>query len=158
MIFHRGTLQTTPLTKWIKVGGLLKGDSVDAMGRDAKGDWLYVCLAASPCNYGWISLRTTCVGAAGDAMSLPVQAVDPPKPAHVRNCTYHPMLLKPGDVTIPPQTDSPKNDEQVDPGSYQVFDKANNDNPSKPVRSITLAEGESIDIVKDYIGNTYSCP
>jgi len=136
------------------VGGLLKGETATATARDANGEWLYISLASS--KPGWVSILTKFSTVSGDVQSLPVMNVDPPKPAYFRNCTFHPMLVKPAGITVPPQNESPQNKVQFNPGDYEVKDTSVAGEPT--VMEATLFEGQTIDIRTDGIPNTYSCP
>lgn len=137
------------------VGGLLKGQSATASARDANGDWLLVTLPAST-KTGWVSSRTKFSTLTGDLMSLPVMTVDPPKPAYFLNCTFHPMLVQPAGVTIPPQSEAPLNLVQFNPGEYNVKDASVAGEPT--VLEATLFEGQTLEIRTDGIPNTYACP
>ncbi len=136
------------------VGGLLKGETATATARDAKGEWLYISLASS--KPGWVSTLTKFSTVSGDVQSLPVMSMDPPKPAYFRNCTFHPMLVKPAGVTVPPQNESPQNKVQFNPGDYEIKDTSVAGEPT--VMEATLFEGQTIDIRTDGIPNTYACP
>ena len=89
------------------VGGLLKGETATATARDANGEWLYISLPSS--KPGWVSILTKFSTVSGEVQSLPVMSVDAPKPAYLRNCTFHPMLVKPVGITVPPVNESPEN-------------------------------------------------
>ena len=138
------------------ISALLKGQSSTAAARDDKGDWINIAIPSAPGQSGWVSTRTQYTTVQGDVMSLPVVTVDPPKPAYFRNCTFHPMIVDPGGKVIPPQTDSPNNKVQFNPGDYVIKDGSVSGNPT--VMEATLLEGYSIDIRTDGIPNTYSCP
>jgi len=136
------------------VGGLLKGETATATARDANGEWLYISLPSS--KPGWVSILTKFSTVSGDVQSLPVMSVDAPKPAYLRNCTFHPMLVKPVGITVPPVNESPENKVQFNPGDYEVKDTNVAGEPT--VMEATLFEGQTIDIRTDGIPNTYSCP
>jgi hypothetical protein len=137
------------------VAGLLKGQTAIATARDANGDWLLITLPSST-KTGWVSARTRFSTLTGDPASLPVMSVDAPKPAYFRNCTFHPMLVQPAEVVIPPQSESPDNKVQFNPGEYEIIDASLAGEPT--VLEATLFEGQTIDIRTDGIPNTYSCP
>jgi hypothetical protein len=65
------------------------------------------------------------------------------------------MLVQPGSVLLKDQTLSPQNKAQFPVGTYKVYDQSVS---NTLVKTITLAEGDSIDITKDGLNNTYACP
>lgn len=138
------------------VGALLKDQFSVANARDYRGDWLFVSIPGQTDKSGWVNTQTKYSIVTGDVMALSVLAVDPPKAAYFRNCTFHPMLVDPGGVVIPPQTEAPLNEAQFNPGEYVVKDGMVAGSPV--VMEVTLLEGYSIDIRTDAIPNTYSCP
>lgn len=144
-----------PSIAYNPVGGLLKGQTATASARDANGDWLMIAIPNST-KTGWVSSRTKFSTISGDIMSLPVMTVDAAKPAYFRNCTFHPMLVQPVEVVIPPQTEAPDNKIQFNPGDYEIMDASVAGEPT--VLEATLFEGQTVDIRTDGIPNTYSCP
>ncbi len=134
---------------------LKAGQSATAAGRNTQGNWLYVPLPGMPASFGWISTDPQYATTAGDINSLPVQAADPAKPAYIRNCTFHPMLIKPGNVLLQPQTDKTKRIAHFAPGMYNAYDQ---NVSNKNVFTVQLHEGDSVDIKTDGLGNTYTCP
>jgi hypothetical protein len=83
-------------------------------------------------------------------------SVGPAEPAYLRNCTFHPMRILPGDFILAEQFDSMNNIHQVNPGAYEAYDQNVEGDPL--VLSPTVREGQTIDIVMDGLHNTYSCP
>jgi hypothetical protein len=129
------------------------GQSAVATGRDANGGWVYIPLPDNPSASGWVAAQTQYTTVEGDINSLPVIPTSPPMPVSIRNCTYHPMLIQPGNLLLKPQNES-GNVSQVNPGDYTATDQS----VSAQVLAIKLLEGNTIDIVTDGLGNTYSCP
>jgi len=82
---------------------------------------------------------------------LPVLSVDPPKPAYLRNCTFHPMQVDPGGFVLKPQTHAPDNRKQVNPGTYTTLDPSV---AEAEARTIPLQEGQTKDITTDGLNNT----
>ena len=134
---------------------LAQGGSATATGRDAQGYWLYIAIPSLPSAYGWISTQTQYSTIDGDIDSLPVVTPEPPMPAYIRNCTFHPMLVNPGSVLLPPQTSAPANAAQFAPGAYTAADQSV---AGSTPRNVSLAEGTTVDITTDGLNNVYACP
>ena len=138
------------------LGYLQNGQSSQATARNNDGSWLYIYVPAYPSVYGWAFVGTQYSLVQGDVSALEVKPVDPAVPAYIRNCTYHPMLIQPGNVLLQPQTDSKNNKKQFPPGSYAAYDQSAEGKPK--ILSISLKEGVSVDIKKDGLKNSYTCP
>jgi hypothetical protein len=134
---------------------LLGGQSQPALARNSEGSWLYISLPDQPAAYGWVSAVTAYSVVTGDIKTLPVRAAEAAVPIYIRNCTFHPMLVQPGAVLLKDQTYSPQNKAQFPVSTYKVYDQSVS---NTLVKTITLAEGDSIDITKDGLNNTYACP
>jgi len=132
------------------------GQSAVATARNADGSWLNISLPDGSGKPGWVNTRTQYSSITGDVTLLPVNSVTAPEPAYIRNCTFHDMLVKPGETKIKNQTSSPENKLQFNPGNYEVFDTSVSGN--KSIKTVNLREGDTIDITKDGLGNPYSCP
>ena len=132
------------------------GQSSVATARNADGTWLYISIPDVSGQTGWVNAKTQYSTVSGEINVLPVSSVSPPEPAYIRNCTFHEMIIKPGDVKLMNQTNSPDNKLQFNPGTYEVFDTTVSG--SKSVKSINLREGDTVDIKKDGLGNAYDCP
>ena len=132
------------------------GQSAVAAARNADGSWLNISLPGGSGQSGWINAKTQYSSITGDVNLLPVNSVTAPEPAYIRNCTFHVMLVQPGETRIKNQTESPNNKLQFNPGNYEVFDTSVDG--KKPVKTINLREGDTIDITKDGLENSYSCP
>ena len=140
------------------VGFLLNGQTSPASGRNDPASWVYVAIPDKPGALGWVSVDSRFVSLAPTAatvQSLPVLSVDPPKPAYLRNCTFHPMAVDPGGFIVKPQVDAPDNLQQVNPGTYTALDQSVAD---AEARTVSLKEGQTKDITTDGLDNTYACP
>jgi hypothetical protein len=150
------------------LGYLKNGQSSKAVARNSDGSWLYIPVPDYPSVLGWAWDGSIYSTITGDIKSLPIKTVDPAVPAFIRNCTKDLMLIKPGNVLLQPKSDTPNNKAQFNPGIYTVFDQGSMATPgigtSTPtpenikVASITLKEGDSVDITTDGMNNTYACP
>jgi hypothetical protein len=138
------------------VGFLTSGESATVLGRNEDSSWLYIEIPSVPGRFGWISADSQFASVSGPVSGLPTIPYEAAVPAYLRNCTFHPMLISPGGFTLPPQTSAPDNQRQVNPGHYEAVDLNQQGNPT--VFSADLREGDTVDIRKDGLGNTYSCP
>lgn len=150
------TIRRGPGLAYNSVGFLLSGVSVPASGKSADGGWLYVENPDKPGELGWVSASSRYLSASGDPAGLALVSADPAEPAFLRNCTFHPMKILPGEVILREQFDAPKNRLQMNPGTYEAYDMNQEGNPR--VLTVELREGHTKDIVTDGLGNTYSCP
>jgi hypothetical protein len=138
------------------MGYLQNGQTSTASARNSDGTWLYIYVPNYPTVFGWAFIGSVYSTVQGDVNSLPVKFIDPAVPAYIRNCTFHPMLIQPGNVLLQPQTDLTNRQKQFQPGTYTAYDQSAQNKPL--VLSVTLKEGVSVDIVKDGLKNTYTCP
>ena len=144
-----------PGTAYNLLGYLTDGQSAVATARTTSGDWLYIPMPSAPGYFGWVSAVTVYSTITGDIDSLPVMSVAAAEPITIRNCTFHPMLITPIGVTLKPQFDSPANMVSVIPGDYVAYDQSTG---NTQVKSMSLEEGDFVDIVTDGLSNTYACP
>ncbi len=144
-----------PGTAYNMLGFLTDGQSAVASARTASGDWLYVPIPSAPGYFGWVSAVTIYSTVTGDIGSLPEMTVAAAEPITIRNCTFHPMLISPIGVTLKPQTDSPENMTTVLPGDYTASDQSVG---NTQVKTMSLEEGDFVDITTDGLSNTYACP
>jgi hypothetical protein len=138
------------------LGYLQNGQTSTASARNSDSSWLYIYVPNYPTVFGWAYVGSTYSTVQGDVNSLPIKLIDPAVPAYIRNCTFHPMLIQPGNVLLQPQTDLTNRQKQFQPGTYTAYDQSAMDKPL--VLTVTLKEGVSVDIVKDGLKNTYTCP
>lgn len=80
--------------------------------------------------------------------------------ATVHNCTFHPMLMVPGEIVIAGQQTSSAIKRDVTPGTYRFYDQnvLDDDDKHPLVLTVTLRPGETARIVTDGNGMTWSCP
>lgn len=149
------TLRRGPALAYDTVGYLPNSQVTKAIGRNASVDWLLVERPGAPGQSGWIYLGRY-ASVEGVPETLPVVSVDPAKPAYLRNCTYHPMRIVPGDFTLPDRLNEPNNVRQVNPGRYEAYDMSAEGNPRVFVDDVR--EGQRVDIITDGMGNSYPCP
>jgi hypothetical protein len=138
------------------VGFLTKGETTYAIGRTEESDWLYVEIPGRTGIYAWVSADSPYSAVQGPIAELLITLNEPAVPAFLRNCTFHPMKIVPGDFTLKPQTGAPDNRRQVNPGHYEAFDQSVAGEPK--VFAVDIHEGNSIDIKTDGLGGTYACP
>jgi len=150
------TIRRGPGLAYDSVGFLLNGVSAAASGKSSDGGWLYVENPDKPGGFGWVSARSRFLSSSGDPTGLPVMAANPPQPSFLRNCTFHPMKIIPGEMVLKEQFDAPNNRRQLSPGTYEAFDMNQEGIPK--VLTVDLREGQAKDIVTDGLGNTYACP
>ena len=135
---------------------LKNGQSVTAHGRDFLANWIMVDIPGSVGKTGWVRTETEYSKITGDINSLPEVIVDYAVPAYVQNCTYHLMVLQPGDIPVSSLRAFPDNTSRVYPGEYTVYD---DDVPDAPeVMTFSVKEGMLISI--DVNGNSerHKCP
>jgi hypothetical protein len=137
------------------IAGLEQGSSATALGRNEDASWLFISVPGSSSMTGWISTLSGFSMLEGSVNNLVIQPHPPAIPAYIRNCTFHPMLVTPGDVLLAEQTSAPENMGQFNPGPYRVYDRSVSDSLVKEFR---LAEGDTIDILTDGLNSTYACP
>ncbi len=153
------TLRRGPATAYNVMNYMLKDQSAVAIARNQAADWLLVQDPAGGGRTAWVTAasRYAVVDGGGEAVqALPVETVDPAVPAYIRNCTFHPMRIMPADLILKEMFDAPNNMHAFNPGVYEAYDQNQEGYPK--VMSEELREGETIDIEKDGLGNTYLCP
>ncbi|MEW6401777.1 MAG: SH3 domain-containing protein [Chloroflexota bacterium] len=140
-----------------QIGVLYEGQKVDALARDVLSNWAQINIPGQDGQTGWISLQTKYSSVDGEVSTLPV--IKPeiwPEPAYVRNCTFHQMVVQPGEIILPSLLEAPENEVWVYPGVYTVYDL---DHPDQPdVAGVQLREGIVIDIQVDGDGDKHKCP
>ena len=153
------TLRRGPAAAYNVLNYMVKGQSALAIARNQAADWLLVQDPAGGGKTAWVtaaSRYSVVDGGTQAVQALPVETVDPPVPAYIRNCTFHPMRIMPADVILKEMFDAPNNQRTFNPGVYEAYDQNQEGNPK--VMSEELSEGETIDIEKDGLDNTYLCP
>jgi len=139
------------------VSVLVKGESATALARDVLAKWVQIPIPGQPGKTGWVSIQTGYSVVNGNVAELPeIQTTDWPVASYLRNCTYHQMIVKPGDIILPSLGNSPENEVWIYPGVYKVYDL---DVPGEPeVLAVEMQEGISIDIREDGNGEKRKCP
>jgi hypothetical protein len=135
---------------------LRTGEQGEVTGRSESGDWLLVAIPGQPGSSAWVNGGSQYASVSGDPSGAPVVIVEPPVPAYLRNCLFHPVKIQPGDVLLPNQTAAPDNKVQFNPGIYSAYDQNVEGYPK--VFSAELREGKTLDITTDGLKNTYACP
>ena len=131
------------------------GNTAQAKGRDAAGEWLQVEVPHSPGVFGWVYGKATILVISGDVMSLPEATYNEAVPAYVRNCTGHQLALRPGEIILEALRQQPANRKQVNPGFYEVVDLTLGE---KPVTTLSVTEGAELTLTTDGDGTNYACP
>jgi hypothetical protein len=144
-----------PGTAYNLLGYLKDGEFAIASARDTTGDWLYIPIPSFPSQYGWVSAGTQYSTLQGDINSLEIMNVGAAQPITIRNCTYHPMLITPANILLAPQNETPNNKTVIVPGEYAAYDQSVT---NTQVKTMSLAEGDWVDITTDGLSNTYACP
>lgn len=135
---------------------LYKGESARPDARDVLSHWVRIPLPAHPSAYGWISIMTDFTEIDGDVEALPeFEHTEWPQLGFLRNCTYHVMMVRPGEIMIPSIVNFPDNDVRLDPGKYSVIDIDAEKDPE--VMQVEIREGSSIDIIMDGYGEKKKC-
>jgi uncharacterized protein YraI len=138
------------------VSVLRNGQSVTAHGRDLLANWIMVDIPGSAGKSGWVRTETDYSRITGNITSLPEVVVDFAVPAYVQNCTYHLMVLQPGDIPVSSVRGFPDNDARVYPGEYFVYDGDLPDGPE--VMTFSVKEGMLISIEVDGNSDKHKCP
>jgi hypothetical protein len=136
---------------------LLEGQSAPVLAHDVLGNWVEVPISSLPGKTGWISIQTVFSSVSGNLMDKPeVLPTDWPVASYLRNCTYHQMLVEPGDTTLPSLNNFPDNEMWIFPGIHKVYDTDVEGQPE--VLSVDLREGMRVDIRVDGNGDHRKCP
>ena len=125
-------------------------------GRNEGGTWFQIEIPGQPGAFGWVSGESQFSVIQGDPSAAPLVFFEPPLPAYIRNCVFHPIMLQPGSVLLAPQFAAPDNQKQLNPGIYEGFDQSVEGYPK--VFNVELREGKTVDITEDGLGNHYACP
>ena len=135
---------------------LRNGEQGTITARNENNDWFYMEIPGQPGSSAWVSGASQYSLVQGNARAVPVMFVEPPEPAYIRNCIFHPVKILPGDILLPNQAAAPDNKVQFNPGIYEGYDQNVEDYPK--IFNVELREGNTIDITSDGLNNTYSCP
>ena len=135
---------------------LRNGEQGTIAARNQDNDWFYMEIPGQPGSSAWVSGASQYSSIAGDPLAAPVMFVEPPVPAYIRNCIFHPVKIFPGDILLPNQAAAPDNKVQFNPGIYEGYDQNVEGYPK--IFNVELREGNTIDITSDGLNYTYSCP
>ena len=136
---------------------LQSGQSAPVLAHDVLGDWVEVPIANLPGKTGWISIQTTFSSVSGNLSDTPeILPTVWPVAAYLRNCTYHQMLVEPGDTTLLSFLNAPDNEQWIYPGVHKVYDQDVDGQPE--VLTVDLREGITVDIRIDGNGDRRKCP
>lgn len=135
---------------------LRNGERGTITARNEDNDWFYMEISGQPGSSAWVSGASQYSLIQGNSLTAPVRLVDPPVPAYLRNCIFHPVKILPGDILLPNQAAAPDNKVQFNPGIYEGYDQNVEDYPK--IFNVELREGNTIDITSDGLNNTYACP
>ena len=135
---------------------LRNGEQGTIAARNEDNDWFYLEIPSQPGSSAWVSGASQYSSIAGDPLAAPVMFVEPPVPAYIRNCIFHPVKIFPGDILLPNQVAAPDNKVQFNPGIYEGYDQNVEGYPK--IFNVELREGNTIDITSDGLNNTYACP
>jgi hypothetical protein len=139
------------------IGVLYKDTSAEVIAHDILSKWAQIKIPDSKAT-GWVSLQTKYSKLDGDLSTLPELSVTEwPKPAYLRNCTYHRMYILPSQIYLNSYLGSPENEVWLYPGDYTVYDI---DVPGDPVEvlQVTISEGSDKEILLDGLGERRKCP
>lgn len=141
-----------------QIGVLREGESARIIGQDVLSRWVQVQMPNSQ-NAGWVSVMTDFTRVDGDLNSVPnFTFTDWFKPAFIKNCTEHDLVVEPGDHYLYNlYTNSlTLNEVQVDPGSYTVHDMFL---PGAPeIQRVEVREGMTVYITVNGLGVSHNCP
>lgn len=144
-----------PSLDYNHVGVLYDGETVLATGRDRVSRWIRIALLSKPEAEGWITTETGYTLIDGDIPNLPYIETEPARPAYIRNCTKHELLVMPSEVKLLDKFEKPYNEERFPVGIYQVYDLENPAN--KAIEEVSLSEGKKVDIQYDWTGEKSKC-
>lgn len=147
-----------PGTVYSRIGLLKNGESADVIGQDVLSKWVQINIPNTEIT-GWVSLLTPFSQIDGDLSAIPsFTFTEWPEPAYIKNCTEHDMLIGPNEIYLFSLWTNSKylNEEQFDPGVYEVYDLFV---PGEPlVQTIDLQEGETFYITLNGLGVEHNCP
>jgi hypothetical protein len=139
------------------IGVLFHDQSATALARDVLAEWVQVSMPGQPNQMGWVSIQSQYTMVDGDVMTLPeVQPTYFPVAASLRNCTFHQMLITPGNIILPSLDNFPANEVRVNPGAYVVLDTDVDGYPQ--VLKVEMREGSAVDVRVDGNGEKRKCP
>ena len=150
-------IRTGPDIVFDAVAALNEGETVTALARSILDGWLQVPIPSQPGETGWISTKTSYSVVSGNVLDLPrIDVVEWPTGSYLINCTTHQILVQPGDKTLQPVNDSPRNRVWFSPGVYKVYDMDVEGQPE--ITTIKLYSHTEVQIVTDGNRQRSECP
>lgn len=147
-----------PGTAYDRIGLLKRGERADVIGQDVLSNWVQINIPNTEIT-GWVSLLTPFSQIDGNLSAIPSFTFKEwPEPAYIKNCTEHDMLIGPNEIYLYSLWTNSKylNEEQFDPGVYEVYDLFVTGEPL--VQTIDLQEGETFYITLNGLGVEHHCP
>lgn len=150
-------IRTGPDIVFDAIAELKEGETVTALARSILDGWLQVPIPSQPGEVGWISTKTSYSVVSGNVLGLPrIDVVEWPTGSYLINCTTHRILVQPGDKTLQPVNDSPRNRVWFSPGVYKVYDVDVEGQPE--ITTIKLSSHTEVQIVTDGNRQRSECP
>lgn len=147
-----------PGIEYDRIGVLTKGTSAEIIGQDVLSKWVQVNVPDSD-RTGWVSIMTEFSQVDGDlSLVADFTFTDWPKPAYIKNCTEHDILIQPGEIYLYNLWTNGQflNEAQVNPGTYTVYDMFV---PGEPeIETVDVREGMTIYITVNGEGVKHNCP
>ncbi|MBK6794453.1 MAG: SH3 domain-containing protein [Anaerolineales bacterium] len=147
-----------PGTAYNTVGYLMNSVSADVIGQDMLSKWVQVIIPDSE-QSGWISLQTPYSHIDGDLSDVPAFTfTEWAEASYVKNCTEHDLLIMPNEIYLYSlwTNSTYKNQSQIDPGRYEIFDVSLPDEPLVDV--LDIREGQMIYLTKNGLEEEHNCP
>lgn len=147
-----------PEVAYDRIGVLTKGNSAEVIGQDVLSKWVQIRIPDSELT-GWVSLLTPFTTIEGDLATVSAFTfTDWPKPAYVKNCTEHEILISPGDIYLKSLWTNQDylNQAQIDPGTYEIHDLSMEDLPL--IEVVEIREGQTYYITLNGDGVYHNCP
>jgi hypothetical protein len=141
-----------------RIGVLKKGESAQVIAQDVLSNWVQINIPNSEFT-GWVSVMTNFSEISGDLKSLPnFTFTDYPKPAYIKNCTEHVLLVMPGEYYLENLFTNAQylNEVRVDSGVYSIYDVTLPDEPL--IQTVDMQEGETAYITVNGLGVSHKCP
>lgn len=147
-----------PDMAYSRIGVLKKGESAEVIGQDVLSRWVQIKIPNSDLT-GWVSIMTDFSEINGDLKTIPnFTFTDYPKPAYIKNCTEHVLLVMPGEFYLENLFTNAQglNEVRVDSGVYSIYDVTLPDEPL--IQTVDIQEGETAYIMVNGLGEKHNCP
>jgi len=151
------SIRSGPDITFDAIAALKDGETVTVLARSIMDGWVQIPIPSQDGKTGWVLLKTNYFVVNGNVLDLPrVDAVEWNVGSYLINCTPHQMLVKPGDVILPPVSSSPSNRVWFTPGVYSVYDL---DVTGQPVAAnLSVTGHREFHIIKDGSRKQWTCP